>query len=217
MAPGPEPLVVVAVREPAAPEALGSVPYEWGCRVAVVGEAGRVAAALAAEPVALLLLDPGLEPDSGVHLLSAHPGLPVVLLVEPDRAPALPEALRRGAFDYLPWPPDPQRLRVVLAHAVERHRLLDRIRRLEEAAAPPPPGSADADLRAIDRLEKRAIVDALGRAGGHVRKAARLLGLGQATVYRKIKRYSIRLPGRDPPAGEGEVNAPHPDPARSGD
>ncbi len=39
--------------------------------------------------------------------------------------------------------------------------------------------------------ERLLIVDALERADGHVIRAARLLGLGQATMYRKIKRYAI--------------------------
>ncbi len=48
-------------------------------------------------------------------------------------------------------------------------------------------------LRPIDQIEKQAILDALRRSGGNVRAAAKLIGLGQATVYRKIKRYRIQL------------------------
>ena len=46
-------------------------------------------------------------------------------------------------------------------------------------------------LTPIERHERGAIVDALRRVDGHVVDAARLLGLGQATVYRKIKQYAI--------------------------
>jgi DNA-binding NtrC family response regulator len=46
-------------------------------------------------------------------------------------------------------------------------------------------------LTPIERHERAAIVDALRRVDGHVVDAARLLGLGQATVYRKIKQYAI--------------------------
>jgi DNA-binding NtrC family response regulator len=48
-------------------------------------------------------------------------------------------------------------------------------------------------LRPIDQIEKRAIIDALSRSGGNAVEAARMLGVGQATVYRKIKRYGIEL------------------------
>jgi DNA-binding NtrC family response regulator len=46
-------------------------------------------------------------------------------------------------------------------------------------------------LTPIERHERGAIVDALRHVDGHVVDAARLLGLGQATVYRKIKEYAI--------------------------
>ncbi len=48
-----------------------------------------------------------------------------------------------------------------------------------------------ASLSPIERHERAAIVEALHRMDGHVIGAAQLLGLGQATVYRKIKQYAI--------------------------
>ena len=39
--------------------------------------------------------------------------------------------------------------------------------------------------------ERTAIIDALQRTAGHVVDAAKLLGLGQATMYRKIKQYAV--------------------------
>ena len=47
------------------------------------------------------------------------------------------------------------------------------------------------DLTVYQRQERAVILDALQQAEGHVVEAARLLGLGQATVYRKIKQYEI--------------------------
>jgi transcriptional regulator of acetoin/glycerol metabolism len=76
---------------------------------------------------------------------------------------------------------------LVSAYAERRRRLSGRT-----------PDSADgedidpiAGLTPIERHERAAIVDALRRVDGHVVDAARLLGLGQATVYRKIKQYVI--------------------------
>ena len=51
--------------------------------------------------------------------------------------------------------------------------------------------AAVASMSAMQRTERAAIVEALQRANGHVIDAANLLGLGQATVYRKIKQYHI--------------------------
>ncbi len=219
MAPGPEPLVVFASGDGAAARAVEQLLRVRGFRVTAVADGRQLAAALAAEPPALLLLDTALEPDGGERFLADHPGLPVALVAERDSPAARETAVRRGAFDYLTWPPEPHRLLIALARAAERHRLIDQIRRLETALNGPAADEADGDLRAIDRLEKTAIRDALRRAAGNVRDAARLLGLGQATVYRKIKRYRLEIPGRRPPdrPREGNGLSPRlPDPARSG-
>lgn len=53
-------------------------------------------------------------------------------------------------------------------------------------------GAADM-TRPIDQVEKKTILDALARTDGNAVSAANLLGIGQATMYRKIKRYGIAL------------------------
>jgi two-component system response regulator HydG len=67
---------------------------------------------------------------------------------------------------------------------------------LPAAAAPPSENGGGEELRLIDQMERQAIVEALAQTQGNVREAARLLGYGQATVYRKIKRYGIDTSGR---------------------
>lgn len=59
------------------------------------------------------------------------------------------------------------------------------------ASATPNSNSNSNSLREIDRVERNAIIEALRKSGGNVRDAAKLLGLGQATVYRKLKQYDI--------------------------
>ncbi len=46
-------------------------------------------------------------------------------------------------------------------------------------------------LKPIQQKERAAIVESLQQTGGHVVDAANLLGLSQATMYRKIKEYQI--------------------------
>jgi transcriptional regulator with PAS, ATPase and Fis domain len=43
----------------------------------------------------------------------------------------------------------------------------------------------------IEALEISAIRNALDKCGGNRRRAARLLGIGEATLYRKIKKYQV--------------------------
>jgi two-component system response regulator HydG len=43
----------------------------------------------------------------------------------------------------------------------------------------------------LDELEKQAIIDTLARTNGNREQAARILGIGERTLYRKIKEYNL--------------------------
>ncbi len=60
--------------------------------------------------------------------------------------------------------------------------------------AKPLPKPETSPLMPMERLQKQAIQEALDQVGGNVVMAANLLGVGQATVYRKMKRFGIVLP-----------------------
>jgi DNA-binding NtrC family response regulator len=49
------------------------------------------------------------------------------------------------------------------------------------------------EIRTIETLEKEAIVNALSRTNGNKRSTARLLGISERTLYRKIKEYDLPL------------------------
>ena len=49
----------------------------------------------------------------------------------------------------------------------------------------------DDDLRGFDRAERAAVARALARAGGNVSAAARALGVGRATLYRRMTRLGL--------------------------
>jgi DNA-binding NtrC family response regulator len=53
----------------------------------------------------------------------------------------------------------------------------------------------------LAELERDAIARALQRTGGNRRRAARLLGIGERTLYRKIHEY--RIQGKGAPGGRG--------------
>ena len=44
----------------------------------------------------------------------------------------------------------------------------------------------------LDKLEKEAIRQPLGMAGGNREQAARMLGIGERTLYRKLKEYGLK-------------------------
>lgn len=58
------------------------------------------------------------------------------------------------------------------------------------SAAPAPSVEGD-QIVPLDELERRAIVHALRVTGGNVTRAARALGIGRATMYRKLERFRI--------------------------
>lgn len=56
-----------------------------------------------------------------------------------------------------------------------------------------PPGKISKDLGSLslNELEKQAIVETLVRTGNNREKAAKILGIGERTLYRKIKEYNL--------------------------
>ena len=51
----------------------------------------------------------------------------------------------------------------------------------------------EGDIRPLQEEEKRLLSRALKATRGNVRRAAKLLGIGRATLYRKIQIYDLRL------------------------
>lgn len=57
---------------------------------------------------------------------------------------------------------------------------------------PQPSGSTDEHkVRTINELESIAIENAIHEFGGNLTEAAKALGIGRATLYRKVKQYNI--------------------------
>ena len=51
--------------------------------------------------------------------------------------------------------------------------------------------SEDSKVRTINELESIAIENAIHEFGGNLTEAAKALGIGRATLYRKVKQYNI--------------------------
>jgi two-component system response regulator HydG len=43
----------------------------------------------------------------------------------------------------------------------------------------------------LNELEKKAIIDTLAKTEGNREQAAKILGIGERTLYRKIKEYNL--------------------------
>ena len=64
-------------------------------------------------------------------------------------------------------------------------------------AEAPPPGALPLSL---DAYERCALERALREAGGDATDAARRLGIGRSTFYRKLGKHGLRVPGLVDPA-----------------
>ncbi len=116
-----------------------------------------------------------------------------------------PEAF--AAFSAYSWPGNIRELENIVERAVALSRggeigtallppeLLGSNVKEEETPSPPSEGSAEISSMLARRreAEREAVVAALERAGGRCTRAAADLGIDKATLYRKIKTYSIDL------------------------
>ena len=84
----------------------------------------------------LVLLDltlPELDGFSVLDLVHAErPELPIIIVTADDKIDSAVEAIRRGAFHYVPKPVDTRALEVTIQRALEATELARRVRRLED-------------------------------------------------------------------------------------
>ena len=92
-------------------------------------------AALEADPCDAVLCDVRMPGRDGIELLDIvrerWPGLPLVMLTGHADVPLAVGALKRGAFDFLTKPHDPDRLAATMRNACEQSRLRQRLAALE--------------------------------------------------------------------------------------
>lgn len=92
------------------------------------------------------------------------------------------------ALTRAPWPGNARQLETVLRGAIAVAR--DEIK--SEQLPPEIQASATRrDLTVLERLELKAILDALQQAGGNKVTAAKLVGISRSTLYRKLRSYRI--------------------------
>jgi Nif-specific regulatory protein len=100
----------------------------------------------------------------------------------------LTDAARNRLREYH-WPGNVRQLRNVIDSAVVLAD--DESIRPHDLALRDSGSSSELETLRIDEWEKRLITEALNRTGDNVPEAAKLLGIGRATLYRKIEQYHI--------------------------
>ncbi|MFC9684221.1 helix-turn-helix domain-containing protein [Streptomyces sp. NPDC056948] len=113
-------------------------------------------------------------------------------VLAPRPAPGQPpltwtlDALR--ALELYPWPGNVTELAHVVRALAEQRRMSGPVRR-PELPDPVREGPAARPLSPMEHAERAAILEALRRHGGNKARAAAALGIGRATLYRKLRGY----------------------------
>jgi two-component system response regulator HydG len=73
---------------------------------------------------------------------------------------------------------------------------INRVRQLTGGSTSLTAGSSNSQTKSVsemplNEIEKQAIIDTLAKTGNNREKAAKLLGIGERTLYRKIKEYNL--------------------------
>ena len=157
--------------------------------------AGQALERMGDEPPELVLA--GLAPgaSSGVELLGElkrrWPETVVTLMsAEEDMESAL-AAMRLGAYDFVVKPFRVEELRRVLQHMVEKVRLTRENELLRHSLGC---GQMRVPLCTdLEELERLTVERVFAEVGGNKEQAQQLLGISRATLYRKLKRYGIKM------------------------
>jgi NtrC-family two-component system response regulator AlgB len=142
-------------------------------------------------------LDLRLGREQGLDLLSEFlrlaPGLDVIVMTAYATIETAVEAMRRGAFDYLPKPFTPDQIRLVLERAARLRHLQSHVAELEDQVRAVVP---ETDLHTDEPVMKQALDLAFKAAASH---ASILLrgesGTGKGVLARAIHARSLRADG----------------------
>lgn len=112
------------------PSQIGTKDFEFSA----VGDAKEVIHALKEEDFDVVLLDVNLPDASGIEILSSIRQIsnaPEVVMLTADKSLQTGiEAMRRGAYDYITKPANPQQVEAIIRKASEKHNLVKQNERL---------------------------------------------------------------------------------------
>ncbi|MER7187045.1 helix-turn-helix domain-containing protein, partial [Streptomyces hyaluromycini] len=123
------------------------------------------------------------RPEDIRELLTA-----VAPATEPGRPPLTWTLDARRALERYPWPGNITELAHVVRSLAQQRRAVGPVRRTE-LPDPVREGPAGRPLSPMEQAERTAILEALRRHGGNKARTAAALGIGRATLYRKLRTY----------------------------
>ena len=153
----------------------------------------------------LVLLDLGKESNNWLKLIhdirKKSADFPIIILTEYGEHEFATQAIKAGADDFLTKPVATARLGLSIFNAMRLCNLQKTIVKLEQRLAMDrvfihqpkqselstlSPVDANGTIKKLQTIEEEAIRLALKTAGNSMSKAARMLGIGRSTLYRKV-------------------------------
>lgn len=102
----------------------------------------------------------------------------VLVLASAEHLSAAVQTMRQGVYGYIFLPFQPGEAGLMVQRAIAR----------EASSAPKLSPQAGLPLRTLEEVEAEHILDSLRRCKNNQAKAARLLGIGRNTLWRKLKK-----------------------------
>lgn len=184
-----------------------------GCSVVECASGAEGIERAASHDVDALCLDLGMADIQGLEVLSRvranDPDLPVVIVTARREHEVVVEAMRRGANDFLCKPLDPSRVVQAVRRAVDARVRVDAFRqaRVESGLEAFRTGAGLEVVLPLREVQRRAIAHALRVTGRSVPHAARMLGIGRSTLYRRMGESADGDPSLVSGDEEGPVEA----------
>jgi len=152
----------------------------------------------------LVLCDVRMPGRSGFDILQsiriAHPATDVMLMTGYASVDGAAEALANGAADYLIKPLRPKEIVARIQALFQRRRMRAQLAELEGKLKAHMNGVAHENgedgapmARALGKHERQLVMDAVTRNPGHLDQAAKDLGISRTTLWRRMRKYGIRL------------------------
>ncbi|MFO0389489.1 MAG: helix-turn-helix domain-containing protein [Alphaproteobacteria bacterium] len=164
---------------------------------------------LAAENIITIVIDLGIsDVPKYLDLISAlneeYSAIPIILLLPYGSESFAQKAVRVGAHDFLIKPVAAEKLRLCLEHAITIRHLRKYITRLEQHISTQSGITLEeqqsimltqmqhflvdenGNIKPLHILEQEIIASVLHYSGGCISRAARSLGIGRSTLYRKV-------------------------------
>jgi len=157
-----------------------------GCETMMAVDGQEGLAAVQRETPALMLLDLQMPRMGGLEVLRTlrHDGLdfPIIVITAHGSIEAAVEAMKEGAYDFLPKPFDAQHLDIVVRKALERRRLVEANRLLQDTL----------DSHTSDILgDSQAIRHAVGVARKAAAASSTVLLLGESGTGKEVFAHAV--------------------------